>query len=59
VVRADGEADKEAAVGDAKKPDPLLQARFISAVAELQFLGFIGPTSKKTDHVIRLTWGSG
>lgn len=43
---------------DAKAPDPVLQARFIRAVSELQFLGFIGPTSKKTDHVVRLTWGS-
>jgi len=45
----------------AKKPtlDPKqVQARFITAVAELQFLGFIKPTNKKTDHVMRLTWGS-
>ncbi|KAG0237232.1 Origin recognition complex subunit 3 [Actinomortierella wolfii] len=35
-----------------------IQARFICAVAELQFMGFIKPTSRKTDHVMRLTWGS-
>lgn len=32
------------------------QARFARAVAELQFLGLIKPTKKKTDHVERLTW---
>lgn len=36
--------------------DPKIQARFTRAVAELQFLGFIKPTKKKTDHVQRLTW---
>ncbi|ESO93276.1 hypothetical protein LOTGIDRAFT_232717 [Lottia gigantea] len=40
-----------------KKPDQILQARFIRAVSELQFLGFIKPTKRKTDHVARLTWG--
>ncbi|KAF9583501.1 Origin recognition complex subunit 3 [Lunasporangiospora selenospora] len=35
-----------------------VQARFISGVAELQFMGFIKPTSRKTDHVMRLTWGN-
>ncbi|KAG0009974.1 hypothetical protein BGZ80_001889 [Entomortierella chlamydospora] len=35
-----------------------VQARFISGVAELQFMGFIKPTNRKTDHVQRLTWGS-
>lgn len=34
------------------------QARFIQAVSELQFLGFIKATKRKTDHVARLTWGS-
>ncbi|XP_070190846.1 origin recognition complex subunit 3-like [Littorina saxatilis] len=41
----------------ASKPDRVLQARFIQAVSELQFLGFIKPTKRKTDHVARLTWG--
>jgi len=27
------------------------------AVGELQFLGFIKSTKRKTDHVERLTWG--
>ncbi|CAO3671470.1 unnamed protein product [Rhizopus microsporus] len=34
------------------------QARFIKSVAELQFLGFIKPTQRKTDHVQRLTWSN-
>ena len=33
------------------------RARFIRAVSELQFLGFVKPTKRKTDHVARLTWG--
>uniref|UniRef100_A0A7N6AMM6 Origin recognition complex subunit 3 n=1 Tax=Anabas testudineus TaxID=64144 RepID=A0A7N6AMM6_ANATE len=32
-------------------------ARFIRAVSELEFLGFIKSTKQKTDHVARLTWG--
>ncbi|RUP49553.1 hypothetical protein BC936DRAFT_142251 [Jimgerdemannia flammicorona] len=32
------------------------RARFIRSVAELQFLGFVKPTNRKTDHVVRLTW---
>ncbi|KAI9304149.1 origin recognition complex subunit 3 N-terminus-domain-containing protein [Cunninghamella echinulata] len=44
------------------KDHPLIenevQARFIRSVAELQFLGFIKPTGRKTDHVIRLTWSN-
>ncbi|XP_069743459.1 origin recognition complex subunit 3 isoform X2 [Narcine bancroftii] len=37
--------------------DGVLYARFIRAVSELEFLGFIKPTKQKTDHVARLTWG--
>ncbi|KAJ2335391.1 Origin recognition complex subunit 3, partial [Coemansia sp. RSA 2673] len=33
------------------------QARFMRAVEEMRFLGFIKPTQRKTDHVVRLTWG--
>ncbi|KAK3870240.1 hypothetical protein Pcinc_024504 [Petrolisthes cinctipes] len=40
-----------------KTVDQQLQARFVQAVSELQFLGFIKPTKRKTDHVARLTWG--
>ncbi|KAI8974945.1 origin recognition complex subunit 3 N-terminus-domain-containing protein [Pilobolus umbonatus] len=35
-----------------------VQARFIQSVAQLQYLGFIKPTQRKTDHVIRLTWSN-
>ncbi|KAK2584685.1 hypothetical protein KPH14_007025 [Odynerus spinipes] len=35
--------------------DSKIQARFTRAVAELQFLGFIKTSRKKTDHVKRLT----
>ncbi|KAJ1945171.1 Origin recognition complex subunit 3 [Linderina macrospora] len=33
------------------------QARFMRAVEEMRLLGFIKSTQRKTDHVIRLTWG--
>lgn len=33
------------------------RARFTRGVAELEFLGFIKSSKKKTDHVLRLTWG--
>ncbi|KAJ2508424.1 Origin recognition complex subunit 3, partial [Coemansia sp. RSA 2049] len=35
-----------------------IQARFMRAVEEMRFLGFIKPTQRKTDHVLRLTWGA-
>ncbi|EEB17963.1 origin recognition complex subunit, putative [Pediculus humanus corporis] len=38
--------------------DDVIQARFIRAVSELQFLGFIKPSRSKSDHVHRLTWGN-
>uniref|UniRef100_A0A8C3GAQ6 Origin recognition complex subunit 3 n=1 Tax=Cyclopterus lumpus TaxID=8103 RepID=A0A8C3GAQ6_CYCLU len=39
------------------KVDDVKHARFIRAVSELEFLGFIKSTKQKTDHVARLTWG--
>ncbi|ERL84124.1 hypothetical protein D910_01470 [Dendroctonus ponderosae] len=39
-----------------KVVDPHVQARFTQAVAELEYLGFIKSSKRKTDHVIRLTW---
>lgn len=39
-------------------PSRTVQARFAQGVAELQFLGLIKATSRKTDHVARLTWGT-
>ncbi|PWA22601.1 hypothetical protein CCH79_00015144, partial [Gambusia affinis] len=52
-----------AAEGDGSDPDgfgkvdEVKHARFIRAVSEMEFLGFIKATKKKTDHVARLTWG--
>ncbi|XP_074547777.1 origin recognition complex subunit 3 isoform X2 [Halichoeres trimaculatus] len=43
--------------GDFGKVDDVKHARFIRAVSELEFLGFIKSTKQKTDHVARLTWG--
>ncbi|XP_016420255.1 origin recognition complex subunit 3-like isoform X1 [Sinocyclocheilus rhinocerous] len=37
--------------------DSLKHARFIQAVSEMEFLGFVKSTKQKTDHVARLTWG--
>ncbi|XP_045195815.2 origin recognition complex subunit 3-like [Mercenaria mercenaria] len=42
---------------DSNEQSQQLQARFIQAVSQLQFLGFVKPTKRKTDHVARLTWG--
>jgi len=43
---------------EASPVDPRLHARFNRSVSELQFLGFIRPSKRKTDHVERLTWNS-
>lgn len=51
-------ANQEGGRGSKDDIDPTLHARFIQAVSELQLLGFIKPTQKKTDHVQRLTWGA-
>ena len=32
------------------------QARFTQSVSALQFLGFVRPSKRKTDHMQRLTW---
>jgi len=36
----------------------LMQALFFRSITELQFMGFIKPTSRKVDHVVKLTNGS-
>ena len=41
-----------------KQPDRSVQARFIQGVMELQYLGFVKRSGRKTDHVSRLTWGN-
>uniref|UniRef100_A0A2P2I1E0 Origin recognition complex subunit 3 n=1 Tax=Hirondellea gigas TaxID=1518452 RepID=A0A2P2I1E0_9CRUS len=48
---------KNKSSSDQSQPDSILQARFVQAVSELQFLGFIKTSKRKTDHVARLTWG--
>lgn len=47
--------DPENGAKDQRDVDPKLQARFTQAVAELEFLGFVKSSRKKTDHVKRLT----
>ncbi|XP_068195277.1 origin recognition complex subunit 3 isoform X2 [Antennarius striatus] len=54
VSAAEGNDSDSGATG---KVDEIKHARFIQAVSELEFLGFIKPTKQKTDHVARLTWG--
>ncbi|XP_039749028.1 origin recognition complex subunit 3 [Pararge aegeria] len=49
VLRPDEEDDE-------RYQDAGIQVRFTRAVAELQFLGFIKSSKRKTDHVMRLTW---
>jgi origin recognition complex subunit 3 len=43
--------------GDDQVCEEELQARFMKGLGELSFLGFVRPTGRKTDHVVRLTWG--
>ncbi|KAI8927198.1 origin recognition complex subunit 3 N-terminus-domain-containing protein [Entophlyctis helioformis] len=53
---SDGDTDETAIE---PRPDATqIQARFVQAIAELQLLGFVRPTGRKTDHVVRLTWGA-
>ncbi|XP_076287775.1 origin recognition complex subunit 3 [Lasioglossum baleicum] len=47
-------ADPKSSGREKRDVDPTLQARFTQAVAELEFLGFIKSSRKKTDHVKRL-----
>jgi len=42
---------------DQEVPDQVQQAKFARVVQELQHLGFIRTSSRKTDHVARLTFG--
>ncbi|KAJ2551571.1 Origin recognition complex subunit 3, partial [Coemansia sp. RSA 1933] len=51
--------EKESLLHPCSKPDQSeIQARFMRTVEEMRFLGFIKPTQRKTDHVVRLTWGA-
>ncbi|XP_071440514.1 origin recognition complex subunit 3 [Hetaerina americana] len=51
IINCDDDDNKEVQV------DVNMQARFMQAVAELQYMGFIKATKRKADHVVRLTWG--
>ncbi|XP_077541543.1 origin recognition complex subunit 3 isoform X1 [Haemaphysalis longicornis] len=37
--------------------EKVIEAQFFRSIAELQFLGLVKPTQRKTDHVQRMTWG--
>ncbi|KAM8711147.1 hypothetical protein ACLKA7_000305 [Drosophila subpalustris] len=54
VLRAAEEQDEPETAQE--QIDPQVQARFTRAVAELQFLGYIKMSKRKTDHATRLTW---
>ncbi|XP_034103832.1 origin recognition complex subunit 3 [Drosophila albomicans] len=54
VLRAGDERDEQES--NQEQLDPQVQARFTRAVAELQFLGYIKMSKRKTDHATRLTW---
>jgi origin recognition complex subunit 3 len=41
------------------KCDKVVQARFFRALSELQYLGYMSATKRKTDHMVRLTSGAG
>ena len=43
--------------GVIKEQSKVLLARFVKAVSELNYCGFLKTTSKKTDHVAKLTFG--
>lgn len=41
----------------AAQEEKIVEAQFFRSIAELQFLGLVKPTQRKTDHVQRMTWG--
>ena len=50
------ENDDTDSANEGKVVSDRMHARFSRAVSELQFLGFIKPSKRKTDHVERLTF---
>ncbi|XP_065836689.1 origin recognition complex subunit 3-like [Oscarella lobularis] len=66
VVESDGRAKRSLPrrrrgrkrTADGQPLETITQARFIRAISELQFMGFIKPTKRKTDHVQRLIWNT-
>lgn len=54
------QAFKTVKFGEKKLPaqdEKVVEAQFFRSIAELQFLGLVKPTQRKTDHVQRMTWG--
>ncbi|KAJ3414670.1 Origin recognition complex subunit 3 [Chytridiales sp. JEL 0842] len=49
------EEEEEGGEGEGRKD---VQARFFKSVTELTFMGFLKATGRKTDHVMRLTFGT-
>ena len=39
-----------------KRPKLELEARFLQSANDLQFMGLLKPTQRKTDHVQKCTW---
>ncbi|GFY70323.1 origin recognition complex subunit 3 [Trichonephila inaurata madagascariensis] len=56
-IKASGENIVKRSRTKPKVNDNDLNVRFLLAVSELQMLGFIKPTKRKTDHVSRTTFG--
>ena len=56
IINNDMDNDDPDSVDEGKVVSDRMHARFSRAVSELQFLGFIKPSKRKTDHVERLTF---
>ncbi|KAJ3011166.1 Origin recognition complex subunit 3 [Thoreauomyces humboldtii] len=59
VLEKEGGDSRKGGAGGGGPARDEIQARFVKTIAELQLMGFIKPTTRKTDHVMRLTWGNG
>ncbi|KAJ3151348.1 Origin recognition complex subunit 3 [Geranomyces variabilis] len=59
ILEKDGDGQLAVVAAESEEDRRLgIQARFVNAIAELQYLGFVKHTARKTDHVVRLTWGN-
>jgi len=56
IINNEKENDDTDSANEGKVVSDRMHARFSRAVSELQFLGFIKPSKRKTDHVERLTF---
>jgi hypothetical protein len=48
-----GKGNSEGVIGSEERE---IQARFVRAIGDMAVMGFIGPTSRKQEHVARLVW---